>query len=203
MLAPRGRDEGGKDTVEGYPDGEDNAMDKQAARGDAAIEVIAAKLTEYFDDQADVSVAYMFGSVARGDAGSRSDVDVGVLFGDSLDSEQRLWRRIELAQELETLLSRPVDVVDLKETPPPFNHHVLRHNFVLKGMRDPVRIAFEKEVRRLYFDMLPYRQRYLQYALRRLKEGEPDDGRGGVDSETLAAARRVHQRLGKREIDEL
>ena len=52
----------------------------------------------------------VFGSVARGDAGPASDVDI-VFTTDS----PNLFRTVQMKQELERLLSRPVDVVRLRE----------------------------------------------------------------------------------------
>ena len=49
----------------------------------------------------------LFGSVARGEDGPDSDVDLLVDF----DTESSLFDLIRLARELEELLGRPVDVV--------------------------------------------------------------------------------------------
>ncbi|MDA8281916.1 MAG: nucleotidyltransferase domain-containing protein [Actinomycetota bacterium] len=49
----------------------------------------------------------VFGSVARGDAGPSSDVDLLVDFG----AEASLLDQIGLSQDLETLLGVPVDVI--------------------------------------------------------------------------------------------
>lgn len=159
---------------------------------------IVATLNRYFATEEDVLVVYLFGSTARGQQLGKSDIDVGVLFGDDTDEETRLLRRIEMGQALQELMSHPVDVVDLRQTPPHFNHQVLRHKVVIKGHAERDRIAFEKDVRRQYFDMLHYRQRYMEASLRRLREGGDSRGRGGSHQGTLEAARRIHQRLGRR-----
>ena len=49
----------------------------------------------------------VFGSLARGDAGPSSDVDLLVDFG----AEASLLDQIGLSQDLETLLGVPVDVI--------------------------------------------------------------------------------------------
>ena len=48
----------------------------------------------------------IFGSIARGEADDGSDVDILVDF----DTSHGLWPLIELADELEALLGRPVDI---------------------------------------------------------------------------------------------
>lgn len=55
----------------------------------------------------------IFGSVARDEAGSQSDVDVVV------QMEPNLFRRVELKAHLESCLGRPVDVVRYRQKMPP------------------------------------------------------------------------------------
>lgn len=156
-------------------------------------------LVHYFSSQESVTVAYLFGSAARDEQLRLSDVDVGVLFGGGMNGEDRLLHRIRMAQGLEALTTRPVDVIDLERTPPHFNHQVLRYGVVLKGRAEPARIEFEKSVRRQYFDQLPHRQRYLDHSLRRLREGGQSGGAEGTDPATLEAARRLNQRFAERD----
>lgn len=175
---------------------------------------IIASLTKYFAARSDVVVAYLFGSAARDRRLHDSDIDVGILFAENADAADGsagrdadknatiatdcLFRRVDMAQALQELLSDSVDVVDLGLTPPHFNHHVLRHKVIIKGHDASERIAFEKSVRRQYFDMLPYHRRYEDASLRRLREGGGAGGRRGSSEGTLAAARRIHQRLRQR-----
>ena len=121
---------------------------------------IEKQLREFFaaDPRGAVS-AYLFGSVARGSAGPRSDVDVGVLLADDpprtlagllLDLEDDLRQRLRLPIQLVVLNRASVDLV----------HRVLRDGRLLLD-RDPSRrIAFEVRARREYFDLLPVLRRY-------------------------------------------
>lgn len=118
-------------------------------------------LKQYLGAQDDVAVAYLYGSYARGEQLSGSDVDVGVVFTGHASAEDLIFRRVVLSQELEDLIGKAVDVTDLKLASPHFNHQVLLEACLLKGKEAPERIEFEKRVRREHFDMLPYRQRYL------------------------------------------
>src|SRR5947209_17114605 len=76
-------------------------------------DTIEAALADFFSTEAErlgIAAAYLFGSVARGTAGSRSDVDVGVLYeGDPPSGFAGLG--IPLAGDLERRLGRAVDVV--------------------------------------------------------------------------------------------
>jgi predicted nucleotidyltransferase len=72
-----------------------------------------------------VRLAVLFGSVARGEAGARSDVDVLVrVRGD--------WREAtETALALENALGRPVQLVSLEQAPSPLLADALRDGRVL------------------------------------------------------------------------
>lgn len=154
-------------------------------------EKLATLLFDYFSAQEDVSVAYLYGSIARGEELTASDVDLGVLFGTSASEEDQIFRRVGIAQDLEELTGRRVDVTDLTKTPPHFNHQVLLHGMVLKGRSEPMRIHFEQTTRRLHFDLLPYRKRYLDASLSRLREGGREGGTGGTDPGALESVGRV------------
>lgn len=70
---------------------------------------------------------YLFGSLARGDAGATSDVDVAVYLDEGLTALERGRFALELAAELMSQLARnDVDVVVLNSAPPLLYHRVLR-----------------------------------------------------------------------------
>lgn len=64
----------------------------------------------------------VFGSVARGDATSKSDVDILVEFAQPIS----LFKLIELEDRLETLLHRDVDVVTMNALKPFIRDVILR-----------------------------------------------------------------------------
>jgi len=71
--------------------------------------------------------AYLFGSLARGDAGATSDVDVAVYLDEGLTAVERGRFALELAAELMSRLARnDVDLVVLNSAPPLLYHRVLR-----------------------------------------------------------------------------
>lgn len=64
--------------------------------------------------EAPVSVAVLYGSHARGDVASGSDVDVAVGFDESVSSTDRTWARLDLIERLGAALETDrVDVVPL------------------------------------------------------------------------------------------
>jgi predicted nucleotidyltransferase len=106
-----------------------------------------------------LAAAYLFGSVARGDAGPNSDVDIGLLYvsppPSTLEGQPFL-----AAAELESLLGRSVDLVVLNTAPVDLVHRVLRDSVLLFQPNPSLRIAFEIRKRNEYFDLLPILERY-------------------------------------------
>ena len=114
-----------------------------------------------------IAVAYLFGSVARGDDTPSSDIDLGVLLAQppepTLDG-----RLLRLEASLERQLGRPVQAVVLNDSPPDLVHRVLRDGIIVCEKDRSARIAFEVRSRNEYFDLLPVIQRYRETVLRRL-----------------------------------
>ena len=124
--------------------------------------MIETRLAEFFAVEAErlaVAAAYLFGSVARGTAGRRSDVDVAVLY-DGEPPPGFAGLGIPLGGELERLLGRTVDVVVLNQAPADLVHRILRDGRLLLDRNRSRRIAFEVRSRNEYFDLLPYLRQY-------------------------------------------
>lgn len=110
-----------------------------------------------------VVCAYLFGSLARGEARVDSDVDLAVLLEQPLppalpDSG------IAMASDIESRTGLPVDVVMLNSAPPDLVHRVLRDGIVVFDPKPPERIAFEVRARNEYFDLKPYLDEYRRAA---------------------------------------
>ena len=126
----------------------------------AAIE---ARLRAFFEEDPRGSLAvYLFGSVARGEARPRSDVDVAVLFAKdppgTLDAPQ-----LALEGELERSLRAPVQVVALNHASADLVHRVLRDGRLVLDRDRAARIHFEVRSRNEYFDLGPIRRLYRRY----------------------------------------
>jgi predicted nucleotidyltransferase len=124
---------------------------------------VEARLKAFFEEDPRGAVAvYLFGSVARGDAGPASDVDVGVLFAGeppaTLDAPQ-----FQTETALERLLGRAVQVVALNRASADLVHRVLRDGHLVLDRDRAARIRFEVRSRNEYFDMAPIRRQYRGY----------------------------------------
>jgi uncharacterized protein len=106
-----------------------------------------------------LAAAYLFGSIARGEAGPGSDVDVGLLY-ETTPASRLLDQPFLAAAELESRLGRRVDLVVMNTAPVDLVHRVLRDGLLLLQSNPSARIAFEVRARNAYFDLLPILKRY-------------------------------------------
>lgn len=118
-----------------------------------------------------IECAWLFGSVTRGEAGPLSDIDVGILFADSLPADARLEAAAAVAGEVQRLDGPLVDITILNEAPPALRHRVVRDGRLLLARDDLRRVEFEVRAIREYLDFLPVLERYDRALLKRAREG--------------------------------
>ena len=126
---------------------------------------LRAELTRYFrETPAGLVCAYLFGSYARGEPRGDSDIDVAVLFppdGTTVARRRTLQGPLTAVRgDLERLLRRSVDVVDMRDVPVDLVHRILRDGQLLEERDSGERIRFEVDKRNEYFDLLPHLERY-------------------------------------------
>lgn len=102
-----------------------------------------------------VAAAWVFGSIARGEARPDSDLDVAILLrGD--DTPDDVTALYALAGELEACSpSGRVDLVILGPQGPVFRHRVLAEGVLVHDADTEVRLAFEERTIREYLDWKP------------------------------------------------
>ena len=110
---------------------------------------------EYFGRQPDVVVAYLFGSVARGQATPLSDVDIAVLLDPTAKPEAVLDRQITLLTELTQLAEMEVQLTLLNDVPPLLAYEVIREGILLHQRSGAERVAFQVKAMKEYFDVQP------------------------------------------------
>jgi predicted nucleotidyltransferase len=102
--------------------------DPLAVDTDAIIEVL---------DDAPVTAAVLYGSHARGDATADSDVDLAVVFDDSLESVERTRARLGLIERLTARLGTDdIDVVPLARTHATLRREIDDDGIVIYGSPD-------------------------------------------------------------------
>jgi len=98
------------------------------------LDAVASVVAEF-----PIDAAVLYGSVARGEATDRSDVDVGVTFEADLSSEARTDARLGLIERLTAELGTDaVDVVPLDRAPAGLVEDVLSEGIVVYGSPDSI-----------------------------------------------------------------
>jgi len=143
----------------------------------AAPAVDLDALRTYFEQQEDVLFALMFGSRARGTAGPLSDVDVAVMFPESLDDYARFRRRLRLMVELSAILGTDdVDVAVLNDVPITLGYRVFRDGIMLQCRDDTAFVKAKASIISQYLDFLPSLERSTRRFFRLAVEGKLSRG---------------------------
>jgi len=107
-----------------------------------------------------IAAAWLYGSVARGDARSASDVDLGVLLATHLRSDRRrVLREIERSAT-QALPGRQLSVVDLEMVPLLLRHRVLRDGMLLVELDAGARSRFAARVLEAFCATRPIRSSF-------------------------------------------
>ncbi|HEX6977354.1 MAG TPA: nucleotidyltransferase domain-containing protein [Patescibacteria group bacterium] len=124
------------------------------------------KIVQYFKNKPRVEVVYLYGSQARNEARSDSDIDLAVL--ESTKNSDYLIYPSDLA----VALHKKVDVQNLLNCPPDFSYRVLLEGKVLFSRNEKARIAFEEKTFRQYFDVKPILDEYFKSLSKIVRKGE-------------------------------
>ena len=115
---------------------------------------LAARLTGALEPRPEILEAYLFGSRARGDTHSWSDVDVAVYV--DAPSASPFGYQADLTAHLMTALgTNEIDVVVLNRAPPLLYHRVLRDGVQLLSRDLQATTARAGYALSRYFDFLP------------------------------------------------
>lgn len=155
---------------------------------------LQAVLNLYLAQQPAIVLAYLFGSVARGQATPLSDIDIAILLDASLDEAQRLNTHLDIAVAVAELLGEKAQVTLLNNAPPFLAYNVIRDGILLYKRTEAERVAFVVRTMKLYFDFKPALEFHQQKLLERIEE-HGLGYRKERDNGTLEAAKRLHQRL--------
>lgn len=117
-----------------------------------------------------VGSAWVFGSVARGDAGAGSDLDVAVLLAGG-EREGDALELYDLAGELERFApSQHVDVIILGPQGPVFRHRVLREGILVLDRDPEARVSYQTRTVIEYLDWKPTHDIAMRSTLLGLKD---------------------------------
>jgi len=137
-----------------------------------------------------VDVAYLFGSMARGDTGPLSDVDVALLLRTGVSREAAFKLRLRMMTALGRAFDADeIDVVVLNDAPLLLQHRVLRDGKVLFCRDELRRVRYEARAISEYLDFQHLERIYNQALLARLARGGLGERAGfGRDCRSTAKA---------------
>jgi predicted nucleotidyltransferase len=119
----------------------------------------------------EVAAVYLFGSFAREEPRTLSDVDIAVFSSPGSSPRRKGYRRLAYIDAVTKALGVDrLDLVILNEVPVPFRHEVFRDGKLLY-VRDRVALArFRESSMREYLDTLPLRRIYREAYFNRIRE---------------------------------
>ena len=106
-----------------------------------------------------IQSAYLFGSVAVGHAGPKSDIDIAIRCDPELPSESFFDLRLELMDKLENIFERQTDIVVLNLASLVMIRQVLTHGVLLYARNSEKEHAWAIQKRKEYFDFKYYLDR--------------------------------------------
>ncbi len=119
----------------------------------------------------EVCAAWVFGSVARGEAGSESDLDLAVLLARDTDAEAARPALSALSLELEPCSpSGRIDVLILGTQGPVLVHRILREGVLVRDADRERRVQFEGRAIVDYLDWKPTHDIAMRSALDGLRD---------------------------------
>ena len=143
-------------------------------------EELIAKLAPAISAKPEIVFAYLFGSVAKGTAGHKSDVDVAVFLDPSFALKEEGFGYLSiLTEELSALLGRRVDVVILNSVRIVLKHQVLKSGLLLHTKSNEARRTFHERTIREYLDFKPALRVQREYLHKRLLNGTFGGGHSG------------------------
>ena len=118
-----------------------------------------------------VQLAYLHGSVARGEQTPVSDVDIALVCDEGISSRDRLQLMLHVSAELSAQAGiAEADVRVINAAPLVFRGRVACEGILLYARDDVQRIEFETRTRDEYFGFLPFHRRLQDAFLENVRE---------------------------------
>ena len=121
---------------------------------ESILEDIASALERH----GEIILAYVFGSFIH--CHTFSDIDIGVLTGEDIDSCLDFELNLEI--EIEDIVNYPIDIRIINNAPLSFCQNVIRHGRVILESDADMHADFMGKILKEYFEFAPFRRRYLR-----------------------------------------
>ncbi len=120
------------------------------------------QIRDYFKSNEDIAAVYLFGSTAKDMKEKTGDIDIAILLMPGVNPYKPVDIQLRIMSDLEILLKNRVDVVLLGFADPILEHQVRKHGKVLIDKTPTVRIAYEVDARKKYFDFIYRHNNYMK-----------------------------------------
>jgi predicted nucleotidyltransferase len=157
-----------------------------------------ADMAEYVSMVPEVVLGFLFGSYARGQGRSDSDVDCAVLVADDAPPGGYFDLRLRVMDGLDRAIGRDdVDVAILNETPLALAYRVLRDGKLLFCRDHAAYVRYRVRTVNLYFDFAPLLERHQALFLKRVSDegilsgGDPHRGAAETKQKLAEALARI------------
>ena len=149
-------------------------------RSDNLVDILRRFVPQILKDLP-VQLAYLYGSVARGEETPSSDVDIAIVCDDEISPEQRLRLMLDVSAELSRRTGvAEVDVRVINDAPLVFRGRIACEGILLFVRDKAQQIEFETHTRDEYFDYLPFHRRLQDAFLANVRERGILYGKGGL-----------------------
>lgn len=137
-----------------------------------SAEQVKSRLNPFFAARPEVSFAYLFGSVAKGSAGTLSDIDIAVFLDPlQLPREGGYGYQSELLVDLKAVLAGEVDLVILNVVSTILKFQVLKNGVLIYCRSEDNRRLFHENTVKTYLDLKPLLKVQNYYLHKRFAEG--------------------------------
>ncbi len=117
------------------------------------------EIAKILEKHEEILFAYLYGSIARGEANKKSDIDIGIFLKKDFKSDP--FYEVKIAEEIENSLNlKNVEVIVLNGKPIRFLNQVLRYGKLIFSRDEKTRISFETYVTKSYIEFKKYYEEY-------------------------------------------
>lgn len=126
------------------------------------------KVVEYLSREGPVIAVYLFGSMAKGNATEKSDIDLGILLKEDFDFLADFDYKLRLMGKLRDITGKTVDIVFINRADPILQYQIRKYGKVIFESDRTKRIEYEVRARKNYFDFLPMHKKYMEKTMSRI-----------------------------------
>ncbi len=118
------------------------------------------QIKNFLSKREEVIAAYLFGSLARGDANKLSDIDIAVIVDKNICPNHAYGYDAFLLSRLMSIANNNIDLVILNDAPIGLKFRVIRDGKILVDKKPKYRVNFTTKALMDYYDFLPAEQMY-------------------------------------------